>query len=585
MVIRVHAGAHATHKDLVIYAAVLCFEFVRADVFNSHDWARTPFSEKSAESLAQGLMSKIRNAIDGKDAHLASTRLESIEKELTSMFQVMPKNRYGKLGQASVRYMMHRYFVEQRGWVIEELLHGSSSPNMSSPAHRLSNWLPVLVDDLFEKRIGDGGFDSHRMAIVLTTVEDAFHDEAQTRLMKIYEVLRVQPKQVFNSKEADIFLDAYMVSLLVKTDLSAATAPEIQDIREHIGFYYSPWPATQRWLRELRQRLTQNRTQIQFEHMSQMVQEITNEFGHFHGRQCRRLKSILTGLEEKASTGCVRLPDFYAKGVDGGDHWHFVESPDFLRHMGVLDESSIRNPRVLVANYIHSPTNCVQTSSYFLVCCQNECDSRLAHLERQLGAPSATPEQILSALGWDLHSVGKFPATLRRRLYDVSHQHRGHVPIHGRLFAQWLHHAYPHECQYPHLSSQHPMWVEIGKSLVISEVERKAIVHNASAPSNAPSRQTTESAGIGLSAVGSCVPWTEQEEALHVALPPSLQLAASTLREDDPHVWGVASVVAMLGALVSTSILVARTCKPMVVFKAFAPKEEEEACPQLVECL
>merc|ERR1740129_2739471 len=30
--------------------------------------------------------------------------------------------------------------------------------------------------------------------------------------------------------------------------------------------------------------------------------------------------------------------------------------------------------------------------------------------------------------------------------------HRGKVPLYGRLFAQWLHHAYPRECPFPHLS-------------------------------------------------------------------------------------------------------------------------------------
>merc|ERR550537_644654 len=26
------------------------------------------------------------------------------------------------------------------------------------------------------------------------------------------------------------------------------------------------------------------------------------------------------------------------------------------------------------------------------------------------------------------------------------------IPLHGRLFAQWLHYAFPHECPYPHMS-------------------------------------------------------------------------------------------------------------------------------------
>merc|ERR1719379_1272928 len=38
------------------------------------------------------------------------------------------------------------------------------------------------------------------------------------------------------------------------------------------------------------------------------------------------------------------------------------------------------------------------------------------------------------------------------RLNDIATHHGGYVPLHGRLFAQWLHHAYPRECPYPHVS-------------------------------------------------------------------------------------------------------------------------------------
>merc|ERR1719263_2324591 len=30
--------------------------------------------------------------------------------------------------------------------------------------------------------------------------------------------------------------------------------------------------------------------------------------------------------------------------------------------------------------------------------------------------------------------------------------HGGQVPMHGRLFAQWMHHAFPRECPFPHLT-------------------------------------------------------------------------------------------------------------------------------------
>merc|ERR1719384_523351 len=38
------------------------------------------------------------------------------------------------------------------------------------------------------------------------------------------------------------------------------------------------------------------------------------------------------------------------------------------------------------------------------------------------------------------------------RLDDISNMHGGEVLLHGRLFMQWMHHAYPRECPFPHVS-------------------------------------------------------------------------------------------------------------------------------------
>lgn len=36
------------------------------------------------------------------------------------------------------------------------------------------------------------------------------------------------------------------------------------------------------------------------------------------------------------------------------------------------------------------------------------------------------------------------------RLDEIAAGNGGRVPLHGRLFAQWMHHAYPRECPRPH---------------------------------------------------------------------------------------------------------------------------------------
>jgi len=41
------------------------------------------------------------------------------------------------------------------------------------------------------------------------------------------------------------------------------------------------------------------------------------------------------------------------------------------------------------------------------------------------------------------------PSQLEDKLYEVAARHGGRVPLHGRLFAQWMHFAFPLECPYP----------------------------------------------------------------------------------------------------------------------------------------
>merc|ERR1719387_3179833 len=42
-------------------------------------------------------------------------------------------------------------------------------------------------------------------------------------------------------------------------------------------------------------------------------------------------------------------------------------------------------------------------------------------------------------------------APLVKALWQVAALHDGNVPLHSRLFAQWMHYAFPHECPYPHM--------------------------------------------------------------------------------------------------------------------------------------
>merc|ERR1719291_717596 len=74
-------------------------------------------------------------------------------------------------------------------------------------------------------------------------------------------------------------------------------------------------------------------------------------------------------------------------------------------------------------------------------------------LEHTLGSPEATPSVITARIAELPSATVSAPRTLSgalvRKLEEVAEHHGGKVPIHGRLFFQWMHFAYPLECPYP----------------------------------------------------------------------------------------------------------------------------------------
>jgi len=155
---------------------------------------------------------------------------------------------------------------------------------------------------------------------------------------------------------------------------------------------------------------------------------------------------------EDHGTGRVRLSEFY--GVALGGKWQFSESVPYLRELGALDESNPNNLRVIIPNYVNGASNCVGASKYGSLCCISECWDIFAQFEMKVGAAEASPNEVAAAVAAIPSSTVQANRVLSPlsliRLKSIASNHGGTVPIHGRLFAQWLHHVYPRECDFPH---------------------------------------------------------------------------------------------------------------------------------------
>merc|ERR1719379_206760 len=99
--------------------------------------------------------------------------------------------------------------------------------------------------------------------------------------------------------------------------------------------------------------------QIDFATLVKVAETVGEQFGKFQDAECKGLKAALLKSEDRGS-GRIRLSDFYKPALDG--QWQFQESVGYLRQLGALDETDPEKPRVIIVNYISSPTNSIASS-------------------------------------------------------------------------------------------------------------------------------------------------------------------------------------------------------------------------------
>merc|ERR1719161_2800879 len=184
-----------------------------------------------------------------------------------------------------------------------------------------------------------------------------------------------------------------------------------------------------------------------FRDAHEVIGGITKTFQDFWQSECHTMKDQLVEMDTEG-TGRVRLSDFYGTGLD--KDWRFGESETYLRELGVLDESSPwKGKQVIIPNYLQAASNCIVSAPHYLVCCVNECESLMGEIESTVGEPSAAPDVMLQIVGNLTSPSSKYdePPILAGMLSDqlqkIADAHGGRVPLHGRLFAQWLHYVFP----------------------------------------------------------------------------------------------------------------------------------------------
>ncbi|CAE7257557.1 unnamed protein product [Symbiodinium natans] len=453
-----------------------------------------------------------------REANSSGSKLATLRSALETTYAALPKSD-GHLTEQTVRYVLHRYFLNQHGWLIKGL-----EPQNTSWAHQTkqvqqdwSSWLPSYLQKKFQVQM-QRGTELSALAEMVAVIEDLVHKEAELQLQEVYEAMGKDATMPLNRSAALEVIDMYALVFLVARNISVADPSKNR--KRLLGFRrkYHGFAEMHRWLEGLVEEKLKMGQDVEFQRLKEVVWEVGDRYPEFNDQECHQLKHTLMGMEGGSrKPGRIPLVDFYNKS--NHNHWRFTESPEYLRDLGALDEADPQRPHVLLANYLSSFNNCLRATSLYAVCCRNPCEGLLASLEKEVGGPYATPDQLaalVANLSTDTMPKRSGPEKLEAKLLERLRSIGSQVPLHGRLFAQWMHHAFPRECPYPHAAgTTNPQtpdeWMKaMGKSTSISEQQKQAIVE-AYCPS-VPEDQASKECGVETAEL----PWNDREELLEV---------------------------------------------------------------------
>merc|ERR1719215_2016346 len=386
----------------------------------------------------------------------ASKRSEEIKEQLKTMYTSLPKNAQGKLSHQVVRYALQRFFDHRFGWFIRGIepsnttWHANVNPEEYDSKH-LKEWVPSYLQDLLERKYGEGA-DLDELAALAMALEALVRQEAVGRLEASYDMHGYAHDVVLRRADAEEVIITYYVGFLLAGDWQVESPGLLELEKKKFYSEYDGWPKAEEWLNDLLKtelKKAQN-DEYTFARLLEVADLIGERYFKFNDVECRDLKETMRSIES-AKPGRVRLSSFYQKGMYS--HWGFTERLPFLRAMGATDEAEPEQPFVIIANYAMARTNCLDASNIYAICCRNECEDLMSHLEAEIGQATATPERIaelVAGLPSETQTHREvLPPALLSRLDEIAGMHGGQVPLHGRLFAQWMHHAYPIECPFP----------------------------------------------------------------------------------------------------------------------------------------
>lgn len=492
------------------------------------------FSFRGSGQIKQEEVAEILKMEEEHDTEL----LEKLEQELGQMYASLPKNEHGNIGHQTVRYALHRFFVKRHGWFIRGLEPDNATwtpqrlPNGELPPAWVKEWVPNFLQEKIEHH-GHHGMSIRDLAEMAATMEDLVFKEVGLRLKLVYQVHGEPLSEPLPRATADELLGTFYMTFLLANNLTGNSTAHLLRKKKVFARKYRGYKPAHEWFENLVNERLGSAETVDLQTASTVVNDIGLKYHTFNEAECNELRTTLQKMESR-KPGRVRLSVFY--NMSRFTHWRFTEKPEYLKTLGALDDTDPSQLSLITANYVMARPNCLDASNLYTLCCTNACEDLMGELEREIGNSTATPEQItglVSQLASDLVPAPRvLSSSLVGRLDSIALYHGGGVvPLHGRLFAQWMHHAYPRECPYPHESGRiSPQTAEewsraAGSSEQSSDEERQKFVDGDVC------MVTPEGRVECGDELGEELPWNPAEELLTV----SHHIDQPRLAEDGSH--------------------------------------------------
>jgi len=427
----------------------------------------------------------------------------AVRGTLTPMWRTLPKTS-DRIDRRSIRYLVHRYFMQTSSIMVRGF--EPSRPTNEShwgSADILSQMVPAYVEAIIESQHKtQDGFTLQDAIDMVLMLDQLIFDSESSLLEDVYKSQRKPTQRSLSHQGLKQVLEAYTVKwmidatpremaiLFANITLMRQVVPHYDELMKFAEGRIKTFEYSRQQQPQAKKSLSKDvwSQRYSFEDAHQVVGGITKSFQSYWQSECDSMKNALVDMDSH-STGRVPLAKFYNTAINSD--WRFGESESYLRELGALDESSSwRGPQVIIPNYIQASSNCIVSTAHYLVCCVNECESLMGEIETAIDAPTALPSTIFSVVGGmtshtslDDDEPVQLSAQLKLQLEQVATSHGGTVPLHGRLFAQWLHYVFPRECPFPYktgiVSSSTP--TEFGKDHIASIADMTRYASNASA--------------------------------------------------------------------------------------------------------